>query len=574
MTTKPLLRGMMLLFAAVCLVGVGVAPIQLSAATVQWTYKAVSVIPSGTNDFSSADFQQSVRDFKAIGGNTINFIIPYYQSNSFSSDIGRGHNTPSDSALIAGIQYVHSQGMKAQLSIYLENWNGEWRANIDPSDRNAWYQKYGDVLVHYGQIASQQGVELYQLGAELVRVSSQAIHSDNTQRWNGLIARVRSVYGGSLTYSANRGQQGWASELPNIQFWDQLDYVGVSAYYELYGDGSVPSLKAAWQNVYNYDIAPVLSWGKPILFSEVGYRSVSGAHNQPWNSGMSGPYDAQEQVNDYQALFEFWDQYSFMQGAVLWWWSPNPHYGGSGNTDYTPQHKPAAETIKNWWTGQSPSQPPTSGASFNTTGSAPTSVGVGQSVTLTASVNSSSAANGILIDLEVYSGGTKVFQHVCSNMSFTAGETKQCSTQWQPQSPGTYVFKIGVFSNDWSKYFHWNDAAATISIGSSSGGGTPPNGSATQVWWPTNEARVSGLQPFKALVEGIDVSTYEMFWRVDDGGLVAMPTNMQDWPHKEALVDLTNWNWKGAGPYRITFVSKKNSAQQIISEKSIQLYTQ
>lgn len=35
-----------------------------------------------------------------------------------------------------------------------------------------------------------------------------------------------------------------------------------------------------------------------------------------------------------------------------------------------------------------------------------------------------------------------------------------------------------------------------------------------------------------------------------------MPDNYADYPHKEALVDLTNWNWRGTGPYVLTFVAK------------------
>lgn len=250
-------------------------PVQAQAAVSGWVYKGASFIPQSTTDFGSGDFQQSVRNFKAAGGNTVNFIVPYYQSNSGATDINAGWNTPSDSSLISGIQYVHSLGMKAEISIYLENYNGEWRANINPGDRNTWYQKYGDVLVHYGQLGQAQGVELYQLGAELVDMASASQNGDNTQRWVGMINRVRAVYKGALTYSANRGQQGWASELPNIQFWDKLDYIGVSAYYDFNTDNSVASLKSQWQNVNNYDIAPIAQrWNKPIIFAEVGYRSV------------------------------------------------------------------------------------------------------------------------------------------------------------------------------------------------------------------------------------------------------------------------------------------------------------
>lgn len=446
-------------------------PVQAQAAVSGWVYKGASFIPQSTTDFGSGDFQQSVRNFKAAGGNTVNFIVPYYQSNSGATDINAGWNTPSDSSLISGIQYVHSLGMKAEISIYLENYNGEWRANINPGDRNTWYQKYGDVLVHYGQLGQAQGVELYQLGAELVDMASASQNGDNTQRWVGMINRVRAVYKGALTYSANRGQQGWASELPNIQFWDKLDYIGVSAYYDFNTDNSVASLKSQWQNVNNYDIAPIAQrWNKPIIFAEVGYRSVTNAHIHPWDSGMGGGYDAQEQVNDYEALFQYWNDYSTVQGMTLWWWSPNPNYGGSGNTDYTPQNKPAQDTIKKWWTGAV--QPP-------------------------------------------------------------------------PNNPPP------------------NNPPPT---------NPPPTSGSTSIWWPVPNVHIGGLQPFKALVENTDTSQYDMFWQVDNGGQVPMYTSTDGWPHKEAMVDFTGWNWKGSAPYTITFTSK-NKSGTTISTKSVQIYT-
>jgi hypothetical protein len=63
-----------------------------------------------------------------------------------------------------------------------------------------------------------------------------------------------------------------------------------------------------------------------------------------------------------------------------------------------------------------------------------------------------------------------------------------------------------------------------------------------------------------------------MFWQVDNGGQVPMYTSTDGWPHKEAMVDFTGWNWKGSAPYTITFTSK-NKSGTTISTKSVQIYT-
>lgn len=91
----------------------------------------------------------------------------------------------------------------------------------------------------------------------------------------------------------------------------------------------------------------------------------------------------------------------------------------------------------------------------------------------------------------------------------------------------------------------------------------------TNVWWPKDGVSVQGLQPFKAMVEGVSIEQYEMYWQVDGGTLTWMQNNYQDYPHKEASVDLSGWHWRGSGPYTITFVAKQYGT--IISQQSVRI---
>ncbi|MDB5237424.1 MAG: hypothetical protein JWL88_526 [Parcubacteria group bacterium] len=90
------------------------------------------------------------------------------------------------------------------------------------------------------------------------------------------------------------------------------------------------------------------------------------------------------------------------------------------------------------------------------------------------------------------------------------------------------------------------------------------------VWWPTDGARMQGVQPLKAAVDGTDISSYAMYWQVDGGTLNLMQDSYTDAPHKEANVDVSGWNWHGAGPYAITFVAQQNGTT--ISQKTISVY--
>ncbi|HEY9480967.1 MAG TPA: glycoside hydrolase family 6 protein [Candidatus Paceibacterota bacterium] len=86
---------------------------------------------------------------------------------------------------------------------------------------------------------------------------------------------------------------------------------------------------------------------------------------------------------------------------------------------------------------------------------------------------------------------------------------------------------------------------------------------AVEVWWPAQNASVQGVQPFKAIVKDRDVQTYQMYWSVDNGNPVPMQDSQQDYPHKEAQVDLTNWKWNTNGTYAVSFIAKDPSGAEI-----------
>jgi hypothetical protein len=75
-------------------------------------------------------------------------------------------------------------------------------------------------------------------------------------------------------------------------------------------------------------------------------------------------------------------------------------------------------------------------------------------------------------------------------------------------------------------------------------------------WWPADGVTLSGTQPFKARVENMALPAYQMYWQVDGGQLNGMADSQTDGPHKEAWVNVSGWNWRGIGPYVITFVAK------------------
>ncbi|MDQ3014930.1 MAG: hypothetical protein M3Q73_03635, partial [bacterium] len=459
---------------------VGVPVHQADAAVANWQ-QGVSIRPRSNTDFGSDSFKASIRDVQATGANYVTLIVPWCQTNESSSDIFNCGDTPTDISLRAGIAYVHSLGMNVMLKVHLESNTGAWRAFINAGNRNIWFTQYSTRLNALATLASETGVEGMTIGAELISMATRTSNNDNTQRWQSMIAQVRTRYSGFLTYSANWGAGAFAEEFPNIGFWPQLDYIGISGYFPLStgeGNPSVESLKASWAGVRDSKIKPMnTQYGKPIIFTEIGYKSISGAHYEPWNHSRGGGYDAEEQRKLYEALFSFWNNESYLQGAHLWDWWSDPAYGGQGNTDYTPQHKPALQTMTTWFSGAGqptppPPPPPTStttpptgtstppggpsNSTFSMTGTlTPVSPTVNQPVTISVDASAQGNVSNAIVDIEVRDASdNKIFQKSFDNQSLNS-TPKNYQAQWTPTATGNYKVVGGIFNNNWTTNYYW-----------------------------------------------------------------------------------------------------------------------
>jgi hypothetical protein len=314
--------------------------------------KGATIDPPSNLNLESENFRQSLNNLAATGANWVSFVVPYYQSTPTSTDLTRGWDTPTDEALVSAIDYAHGLGLKVMLKFHPEISTGEWRGIIDPANREEWFTNYFTIINYYLQLTSQHQVDEICLGAELWKLSLDSQNASNTQHWETLIDQVRGNYSGALTYSAQHSNPYEASE---IQFWDKLDHIGLAAYFPLATDDPNPTadrLKIAWQEWENIVIKPLYDqWGKPILFTEIGYRSVSFAHGYPWDWGSDGAPDEEEQAQDYEVLFSYWNDKPYMIGVHLWYWTGNPNAGGPNDNSYTPQNKKAQNVMVNWFQG-------------------------------------------------------------------------------------------------------------------------------------------------------------------------------------------------------------------------------
>jgi len=199
-------------------------------------------------------------------------------------------------------------------------------------------KSYTAYILNFAAIAEAEQLDLFCIGTEWGDFVKA-----RPDYWTKLIAQIREIYSGKLTYAAN-----W-DEYQRVPFWDQLDFIGVDAYFPLV-NADTPSTEELELALlpFNDRLKRISdSLGKKILFTEYGFRSRDNATFKPWESDRGGESNMQIQINAYQAFYNtFWGK-DFVAGGFLWkWFSNHDDVGGLENSGFTPQNKPVEKLIK------------------------------------------------------------------------------------------------------------------------------------------------------------------------------------------------------------------------------------
>src|SRR5262245_61253748 len=307
------------------------------------------------DEYDSAAGGTSRAALRDTGANWMGLLVTWYQQDASSNVVAR-HPDPNkdhtDARIRTAIRDAHSRGLQVMLKPHVDALNGQWRGDFNPSNPAAWFQSYTQFILHYAQIAQEEGAELYCMGTEFKTISGAA----NRDRWVAVINSIRGAYGGPLTYAANATFP--ADEFTSVSFWDQLDIIGLDGYFTLtdQNNPTLAQLVSAWtSNLFGENIVASVqnfasSRQKPLIFTEIGYKSTDGANREPWNFGLSGAVDTAEQRDCYEAAFTVWSQQSSWMLGLFWWaWPVPPPPANDG--DYNPRSKPA-ETVLRAWQGQ------------------------------------------------------------------------------------------------------------------------------------------------------------------------------------------------------------------------------
>jgi hypothetical protein len=243
------------------------------------------------------------------------------------------------------IGLLHANRVKVMLKPQLWIRGGEFTGQMEMATETDWKlleRSYERFLLTYARLAEETGVEILCIGTELEQFVQQ-----RPAYWRNLIEKVRETYKGKLTYAAN-----W-DEYNETPFWQELDYIGIDAYFPLSEDKTpeIESLLRAWEPWKEGISQLSKSQKRLVIFTEFGYRSMDYTAKQPWQAGREEvAVNMEAQANAKKAIFEtFWNEDWFAGGFIWKWFLDHESAGGSTCNRFTPQNKPAQQVIISYY---------------------------------------------------------------------------------------------------------------------------------------------------------------------------------------------------------------------------------
>ena len=292
----------------------------------------------GSGGYGSRAALRELGRIREHGANAV-ALVPYAFTTAPNETAIRFQTLETDARLMRSAARARRLGLSVMLKPHL--WAGR-RFHGDISFRDearfdAWFEDYRNWMLHYARFAELHGIEVLAVGNELAGLT---VHEG---AWRGLIAQVRQIYRGSLTYAAH-----WEKELERLSFWDDLDYIGVNFYFPIAAPGERLERDSAEILAATRRISQVQSrFQKPVLFTEVGFPALATAAARPWEENSSG-LDADLQARCYAVWLEEFALGTNVRG-MFWWKWPSHGRGSPFDPSHRPLAKPALRVLGEWF---------------------------------------------------------------------------------------------------------------------------------------------------------------------------------------------------------------------------------
>jgi hypothetical protein len=288
--------------------------------------------------WSTPEADRSLTELAASGCTWVAIAFAAVQETAQSTDIPFETTTVSDDELRWAIRRSHELGLQVCVKPVVNVADGTWRAHIGflspdvPGEPTwgEWFVSYERFVVHAARIAAEEGAAMLCVGCEMVRAD------EREAEWRHLIAAVRDVYPGTVTYNCDKYQED------RLSWWDAVDVISSSGYY--------PS--GQWEQQLDRIEAVIRREGKPFFFAEAGCPSRDGSPARPNDWTLAGAPSEAAQADYYREMFAATERRDWVGGFLLWDWPAHLYdrSTASQNTDYCPYGKQAAEVMREYYT--------------------------------------------------------------------------------------------------------------------------------------------------------------------------------------------------------------------------------
>jgi hypothetical protein len=216
------------------------------------------------------------------------------------------------------LEWARGRGMRVMLVPQIAYWGTKflWRGEINFDKPEQWARFFSDYekwIVLQAGIAQAHHAEVFCIGLEY----GYAQKFD--ERWRAIIRSIRCAFRGKITYGAN-----W-NEIENVPFWDAVDYIGTLAYFPLTDaiDPTPKQIGEGWNPWMGKLEALSKKYGKPVLFTEIGYNESARCASKPWAFPTGGPNAKEIQARCIEQALLLPAHHPFLAGMFFWKWFPD-----------------------------------------------------------------------------------------------------------------------------------------------------------------------------------------------------------------------------------------------------------
>lgn len=280
----------------------------------------------GARGYGSDASRRVLERLAALGLDVVALPVPVHARDQRATTVRPGLllEGKGRARLARMVDDAHAKGMSVAVVPHLTLDDGTWRGELAPkaalrSDEAAtrvFLASYGDVVVDLARLAESRCVEVFSLAVELKSLTRDPRFVGD---FDALAARVRAVFTGTLTYSAN-----W-DEAADALGWSRVDVISVNAFAPLAhdlaaDDAALVEGARAFQSAL---FALALREDRPVWMMEAGFKATRGSFVEPWRwpaeiAAEKPERDDGTQARAYRALLTAARENTALGGVLFW----------------------------------------------------------------------------------------------------------------------------------------------------------------------------------------------------------------------------------------------------------------